>query len=40
MPVGPEFLDRIRQDREIVLVLITVFGTDALEEGLRQLGAG
>ena len=40
MPVGPEFLDRIRQDREIVLVLITAFGTDALEEGVRQLGVG
>ena len=40
MPVSLAFLDGIRQDREIVLVLITVFGTGALEEGLRQLGVG
>ena len=40
-PSGLEFLKRIRQDyREIILVLITAFGTDALEEGVRQLGVG
>ena len=40
-PSGLEFLDRIRQDhREIILVLITAYGTDALEEGARQLGVG
>jgi CheY-like chemotaxis protein len=40
-PSGLEFLDRIRQDhREIILVLITAYGTDALEEGVRQLGVG
>jgi CheY-like chemotaxis protein len=38
---GLEFLNRIRQDhREIILVLITAYGTDALEEGARQLGVG
>jgi two-component system, response regulator FlrC len=38
-PSGLEFLSRIRQDhREMVLVLITAYGTDALEEGVRQLG--
>jgi DNA-binding response OmpR family regulator len=40
-PSGFEFLKKIRQDyREIILVLITAYGTDALEEGVRQLGAG
>ena len=40
-PSGLEFLNRIRQDhREIILVLITAYGTDALEEGARQLGVG
>jgi CheY-like chemotaxis protein len=38
---GLEFLKRIRQDYgEMILVLITAFGTDALEEGVRQLGMG
>jgi CheY-like chemotaxis protein len=40
-PSGLEFLNRIRQDHgEIILVLITAYGTDALEEGVRQLGVG
>jgi DNA-binding response OmpR family regulator len=40
-PSGIEFLSRIRQDdRETILVLITAYGTDALEEGVRQLGVG
>jgi two-component system response regulator HydG len=40
-PSGLEFLNRIRQEhREIILVLITAYGTDALEEGVRQLGVG
>ena len=40
-PSGLEFLSRIRQDhREMILVLITAYGTDALEEGVRQLGVG
>src|SRR6185503_3791055 len=40
-PSGLEFLKRIRQDhREIILVLITAYGTDVLEEGVRQLGVG
>ena len=40
-PSGLEFLNRIRQDHpETILVLITAFGTDALEEGVRQLGVG
>ena len=40
-PSGLEFLIKIRQDhREIILVLITAYGTDALEEGARQLGVG
>jgi CheY-like chemotaxis protein len=40
-PSGLEFLNRIRQDhREMMLVLITAYGTDALEEGVRQLGVG
>jgi DNA-binding NtrC family response regulator len=38
---GLEFLYRIRQDHpEMILVLITAYGTDALEEGVRQLGGG
>ena len=38
---GLEFLNKIRQDhRETILVLITAYGTDALEEGVRQLGVG
>jgi CheY-like chemotaxis protein len=40
-PSGLELLNRIRQDhREIILVLITAYGTDTLEEGVRQLGVG
>ena len=40
-PSGLEFLKRIRHDyREMILVLITAYGTDALEEGVRQLGVG
>src|SRR5215212_10618653 len=40
-PSGLEFLSRIRQDhRDIILVLITAYGTDAVEEGVHQLGAG
>jgi CheY-like chemotaxis protein len=40
-PSGLEFLTRIRQhDREIILVLVTAYGTDELEEGVRQLGVG
>jgi CheY-like chemotaxis protein len=40
-PLGLEFLKRIRHEyREIILVLITAYGTDALEEGVRQLGVG
>lgn len=40
-PSGLELLHRIRQDHgEIILVLITAYGTDALEEGVRQLGVG
>ena len=40
-PSGLEFLNRIRQNyREIILILITAYGTEALEEGVHQLGAG
>ena len=40
-PSGLELLSKIRQDhREIILVLVTAYGTDALEEGVRQLGVG
>jgi CheY-like chemotaxis protein len=40
-PSGLELLNRIRQDyREIILVLVTAYGTDALEEGVHQLGVG
>lgn len=38
---GLEFLSKIRQDHDdMILVLITAYGTDALEEGARQLGVG
>jgi two-component system response regulator FlrC len=38
---GLELLQRIRQEHgEWVLVLSTAYGTDALEEGARQLGVG
>jgi CheY-like chemotaxis protein len=38
---GLEFLSRVRQDYpEKILVLITAYGTDVLEEGVRQLGGG
>ena len=40
-PSGLEFLNKIRQDHpDTILVLITAFGTDVLEEGVRQLGVG
>ena len=40
-PSGLEFLKGIRQDHpKMILVLITAYGTDALEEGVRQLGMG
>lgn len=40
-PSGFELLNRIRQDHgDMTLVLITAYGTDALEEGARQLGMG
>jgi DNA-binding response OmpR family regulator len=36
---GLELLKRVRRDHEeMALVLITAYGTDALEEGVRQLG--
>ena len=38
---GLEFLNQIRQDhREMILVLITAYGTDALEEEVHRLGIG
>ena len=38
---GLEFLNRIKQEYpEMILVLITAYGTEALEEGMRQLGGG
>jgi CheY-like chemotaxis protein len=38
---GLELLNKIRQDhREIALVLITAYGTDALEEEAHRLGIG
>jgi len=38
---GLELLNQIRQDhREIILVLITAYGTDALEEDAHRLGIG
>ena len=40
-PSGLEFLNKIRQDyRGMILVLITAYGTDALEERVHQLGMG
>jgi DNA-binding response OmpR family regulator len=40
-PSGLEFLKRIRQNyREMILILVTAYGTDVLEEGVRQLGGG
>jgi DNA-binding response OmpR family regulator len=40
-PSGLELFNKIRQDYgEIIFVLSTAYGTDALEEGVRQLGAG
>jgi CheY-like chemotaxis protein len=40
-PSGLEFLSRIRQNhRDMILVLVTAYGTDVLEEGVRQLGVG
>jgi len=38
---GLGFLNKIRQDhREMILVLITAYGTDMLEEEVRRLGIG
>ena len=38
---GLEFLSKIRHDhREMILVLITAYGTDALEEEVHGLGIG
>ena len=38
---GLELLNKIRQDHcEMVLVLITAYGTDALEEEAHRLGIG
>ena len=38
---GLELLNQIRQDhREMILVLITAYGTDALEEEVHRLGIG
>jgi len=38
---GLELLNKIRQDhREMILVLITAYGTDALEEEAHRLGIG
>ena len=38
---GLEFLSRIRQDHsEMILVLVTAYGTNALEERVHQLGGG
>ena|SRR5215216_2481700 len=38
---GLEFLNKIRQDHhEMILVLITAYGTDALEEEVHRLGIG
>ncbi len=40
-PSGLEFLRSVRQDhQETILVLSTAYGTDALEEGVHQLGMG
>jgi DNA-binding NtrC family response regulator len=38
---GNELLRKIRENhREMILVLITAYGTDALEEEVRRLGIG
>ena len=38
---GLEFFNKMRQDhREMILVLITAYGTDALEEEVHRLGIG
>src|SRR6185436_8207030 len=38
---GLELLNKIRQDhREMILVLVTAYGTDALEEEVHRLGIG
>jgi DNA-binding NtrC family response regulator len=38
---GLEFLNKLRQDhREMILVLITAYGTDTLEEEVHRLGIG
>jgi DNA-binding NtrC family response regulator len=38
---GLEFLNKIRPDhRDMILVLITAYGTDALEEEVHRLGIG
>jgi len=38
---GLELLNKIRQDhREMILVLITAYATDALEEEVHRLGIG
>jgi len=38
---GLELLSKIRQDhREIILVLITAYGTEVLEEDMHRLGIG
>jgi DNA-binding response OmpR family regulator len=38
---GLEFLNKIRQDHcETILVLITAYGTDALEDEVHRLGIG
>jgi DNA-binding response OmpR family regulator len=38
---GLELLNKIRQEhREMILVLITAYGTDALEEEVHRLGIG
>ena len=40
-PSGLELLTTIRQDHhEIILVLVTAYGTDALEEQVRRVGMG
>src|SRR5258706_3246299 len=38
---GVELLNKIRQDyRETILILITAYGTDVLEEDMHRLGIG
>jgi DNA-binding NtrC family response regulator len=40
-PSGLELLNKIRQDhREMMIVLMTAYGTDALEEEMHRLGIG